>query len=85
MTAPEHAKPPRAPWVPSRKVLTTVATNVLTWGVALLVARLGLHEDSLTAGMVTAVIGIVAGGIAGYLVKEIPRIEADVDPVPKGG
>ena len=77
MTAPEHAKPPRPPWVPSRKWVAGVVTNVLTWGAALLVARLGLHEDSLTAGMVTAVVGIVAGGIAGYLVKEIPRIEAD--------
>lgn len=77
MTTPA---PPPPSWVPSRKVIAGVVTNVLAWGVALLIARTGLHEDSLTAGIVTAVIGIVAGAVAGYMVKELPKLEAVAKP-----
>jgi hypothetical protein len=54
-----------------------VVANALTLILAIVVTRFGLHESSLVAGEVSAVIGIVAGGIAGYLVKELPKIEAD--------
>ena len=67
-------------WVPSRKVLASFTANVLTLIVALAVTKLGLHESATTAGMVSAAVGIAAGGIAGYLVREIPRLEADVKP-----
>ena len=72
-----HTTPP-ATWVPSRKIIAAVAANVLTLGVALAVSHYGLHESAEAAGIVSAVIGIVAGAVAGYLVKEIPIIEADV-------
>ena len=74
------APPPPARWVPNRKVVAQVTANVLTWGVALAVSHYGLHENSLEAGIITAAIGIVAGAVAGYLVREIPRIEAEVKP-----
>jgi hypothetical protein len=73
--APQPA--PEPPWVPSRKVLTQFTANVLTLGVALVAAHFGLHETSGDASVVSAGIGIAAGGIAGYLVKEIPRLEAE--------
>jgi hypothetical protein len=78
VTAPGQAGPQ---WrrVPGRKVLTQFITGLLTVGAGLVVDRFGLDESSLAAGEVTAVIGILAGGIAGYLVKEIPRIEADAE------
>jgi hypothetical protein len=66
--------------VPNRKVLSQFAANALTFIAALLVTKLGLHETATEAGTVSAVIGIAAGGIAGYLVKEIPRLEADAKP-----
>lgn len=65
-----------AGWVPSRKLLTAVVTNLLTLGVSLVVAHFGLHESSLVAGEVSALISVAAGAIAGYLVREIPRLEA---------
>jgi putative flippase GtrA len=59
-------------------MITTVTTNVLTWAVALLVSHYSLHENSLEAGVITAAIGIVAGAVAGYMVREIPVLERDV-------
>jgi hypothetical protein len=84
VTTPATPAPPLPSWVPSRKVIAGVTTNILTWAVALLVSHYSLHEDSLTAGIVTAVIGIVAGAVAGYMIREIPRLEQDVKPVAKG-
>jgi len=79
---PLPAPPPPVSWVPNRKVVTQLVTNALTWGVALTVSRYGLHENSLEAGIITAAIGITAGAVAGYMVKEIPKLEQDVTPVP---
>jgi len=67
-------------WVPNRKVLTQLATNILTFLVALAVSHWGLKESAEAAGIVSAVIGIVAGAVAGYLVREIPRLEQDAAP-----
>ena len=81
MTTPAPVTPaPKALWVPSRKVVTQFSANALTLTVALAVAHWGLRETSGDAAVVSAVIGIAAGGIAGYLVREIPRLEADVKP-----
>jgi putative flippase GtrA len=69
-------------WVPSRKLTAAIITNALTWLVALAVTKLGLHESVAVAAWVSTVIGIVAGAVAGYLVKEIPVLEKDIE-VPK--
>jgi len=81
VTAPPAAPAP-APWVPSRKLIAAVVTNVLTLIAALVVTRLGLHESPMVAGEVSAGIGIVAGGTAGYLVREIPKLESEVKDAP---
>jgi hypothetical protein len=70
---------PVARWLPNRKLIYTVTVNALTWLVALGVTKLGLHEPTAVAGWVSTVIGLVAGAVAGYLVKEIPVIEKDIE------
>ena len=82
MTTITPAPAPQPSWVPNRKVVVGVVTNILTWGVALTVSHYSLHENSLEAGIVTAAIGIAAGAVAGYMVREIPRLEQDVKPAP---
>jgi hypothetical protein len=78
-----HADPePSVSWVPSRKVLVQFVTNVLTAVAALLVTGLGLHEPAAIAAEISAGIGIVAGAVAGYLVKEIPAVEHDIAAQP---
>lgn len=77
MTTPA---PPPPSWVPTRKWIAWAVANVLTFLVAVVVAHFGLHESSLAAGEVSAVIGILAGAVAGYMVREIPRLEADAKP-----
>ena len=74
-----HADPvPSASRVPSRKVIAQFVGNVLTAAVALLVTKLGLHESAAVAAEVSAGIGIIAGAVAGYMVREIPVIEKDI-------
>jgi len=80
MTTITPAPAPQPSWVPTRKVIAGVATNVLTFLVALAVSHFGLKESAEAAGIVSAVIGIVAGAVAGYLVREIPRLEQDAAP-----
>lgn len=71
-----HAGPEQpVSWVPNRKLTTAVVTNVLTTTVALAVTKLGLNESAAVAGWVSGGIGIVAGAVAGYIVKEVPVIE----------
>ena len=82
MTTITPAPAPQPSWVPTRKVIAGVATNVLTFLVALAVSHFGLKESAEAAGIVSAVIGIAAGAVAGYLVKELPIIEADMKPAP---
>lgn len=67
--------PPAVSWVPSRKVVTQFAANILTTVVALIVTKAGLHESAAVAGEVSAGIGIAAGAIAGYVVRELPAAE----------
>ena len=76
-----HTTPP-ASWVPSRKVVTQLTVNILTFLAALAVSHWGLKDSAEAAGIVSAAIGIVAGAVAGYLVREIPRLEQDVKPAP---
>ena len=80
MTTPTPQPVSQPTWVPTRKVLTQLATNVLTFLVALAVSHFGLKESAEAAGIVSAVIGIAAGAVAGYLVREIPRLEQDAAP-----
>jgi hypothetical protein len=78
-----HADPePSVSWVPNRKIVAAVVTNILTAAVALAVSRLGLHVSSGISAEVGAAIGIVAGAVAGYLVKEAPVIERDIAAQP---
>jgi hypothetical protein len=78
-----HGSPePSVSWVPSRKVFVQFVTNVLTAVAALLVTGLGLHVSPADAAEISAGIGIVAGAVAGYLVKEAPVIEKDVTAHP---
>lgn len=77
VVSPPAPAPPPVSWVPNRKVIAGVVANVLTFLVAVVVAHFALHESSLAAGEVSAVIGIVAGAVAGYMVKELPKLEAD--------
>lgn len=75
--APEHATAPVS-WVPNRKVVTQFATNVLTGAVALLVTKLGLHESPAVALWISGGIGIAAGAVAAYVVREVPVVERDL-------
>jgi len=74
-----HGSPePSVNWVPSRKLVSAVVTNILTAAVALVVSRLGLHISAGESAEISGGIGIVAGAVAGYVVKEVPVIEQDV-------
>jgi uncharacterized membrane protein len=69
---------PAVSWTPKRKVIAQFTANVLAAVAALLVTKLGIHESAAVAAGVAGVIGIVAGAIAGYVVREAPVIEHDL-------
>ncbi len=72
-----HADPePTVTWLPNVKVLTQVFTNVLGFGVTWAVTKLGFHQDAATANAISAVVGVVAGFLAAYIVKEAGKLEA---------
>lgn len=78
-----HADPPAKPataplWLPKRKVIAQFTANVLTALAALLVTKLGLHESAAVAAEVSALIGVISGAVAGYVVREAPVLEKDV-------
>jgi uncharacterized membrane protein len=74
-----HGSPePSVNWTPSRKVVSQFVANVLTGVAAMLVARLGLHVSPYESAVIASAIGIVAGAVAGYVVREVPVIEKDV-------
>jgi len=75
---PAAPQPSELAWLPSRKVATQFITNVLTTGASLLVTHFGLHLTTAQQGWVSGAIGIAAGFIAGYLVRELPQIEHDL-------
>jgi len=78
-----HADPePSVSWVPSRKLVSAVAANILTAAVALAVSRLGLRVSAGESAEISGAIGIVAGAVAGYVVREVPVIEKDVTAQP---
>jgi ABC-type microcin C transport system permease subunit YejE len=58
----------------SRKLVTAVLTNFLTDAVGLVVARYSLHLSVAEATQISAVIGVVAGALAGFIVKEVPDL-----------
>ncbi len=60
--------------VVSRKLVTAVLVNLLTDGVALVVNHFSLHLSAPEAAQVAAYVGVAAGAIAGFLVKEIPDL-----------
>jgi hypothetical protein len=69
---------PAPAWLPKRKVVASFVANVLTAAAALLVTKLGLHESAAVAAEVSALIGVVAGAVAGYAVREAPVLEKDI-------
>ena len=80
MTAPvtAPAAPAPASWVPTRKWLAWAIASVLGWAVAFVITRLGISVPASAAAEVSSGIGFVSGAAAGYVVRELPKIEADV-------
>jgi uncharacterized membrane protein YjjB (DUF3815 family) len=79
-----HADPgldadPLASWLPSRKWLAWAIGNLLGWVAAWLVTKLGIHETASAALAQSALTGFIAGGVASYVVKEVPLIEKDIE------
>lgn len=58
----------------SRKLVTTVVTFLLVDAVALVVNHFSLHVSPAEAAQVSSYIGIAAGAIAGFIVKEVPDL-----------
>lgn len=83
-----HADTPLAPdpappsWAPRRKVVAQFTANVLAAVAALLVTKLGLNESAAVAAEVSGLIGIIAGAVAGYVVREAPVLEKDITAHP---
>ena len=83
MTAPATAPAASAPqpsWVPTRKWLAWAIASVLGWAVAFVITKLGIHVPASAAAEVSSGIGFVSGAAAGYVVKELPKLEQDVKP-----
>jgi hypothetical protein len=64
--------------VPTVKWVTSVTTNVLTGGAALLVTHFGLHLSAGEQGWISGVIAIAAGAAASYWKKERPVVVKDL-------
>jgi hypothetical protein len=58
----------------SRKLVTAVLVNILTDAVALIVNHFSLHLSAAEAAEVASYVGVAAGALAGFLVKEIPSL-----------
>ena len=58
----------------SRKLVTAVAVNILTLAAAYAVTKLGLHETTGDAALISGIVAQVASAFAGWLVKEVPDL-----------
>jgi hypothetical protein len=61
----------------STKVVAQAATAVLTWGVALVVTKLGLHTSPDVYAAVPGLISLASGAFAGWFVREEAVLEGN--------
>lgn len=58
----------------SRKLVAAGLTNLLAFGIAFLVFKLGLHLSPIVATEVSGIVAWAAGLGAGWLAKEFPAL-----------
>lgn len=58
----------------SRKLVTAIVTAALTNAVAVVVNHFSLHLNPAVTAEVATYIGLAAGAVAGFLLKEVPDL-----------